>query len=190
MNVSVVNSAEGSFCSNYATDIFYHTGDACCSYAGFGVLLQLRRWYFVTVMLVDFSVAITQVTVSVAIMHLEVSAALMQVKVSAANMWVIIFIVIMQLGVSNAIMQVVLSAVHYAHDCFNCNYAVNRSCYSYVGDSFKEKFYNLSIADHQFFKKIDRKTFKGIISDLHFTTFVDILPKLRYFKGRNHIQIS
>ena len=33
--------------------------------------------------------------------------------------------------------------------------------------------------------KIDRKTFKGIISDLHSTTFVIILPKLSYFEGRN-----
>ena len=39
------------------------------------------------------------------------------------DMWVTIFIVIMKMGVSVAIMQVVLSAVHYAHDCFYCNYA-------------------------------------------------------------------
>ena len=32
------------------------------------------------------------------------------------------------------------------------------------------------------FHKIDRKKFKGIISGLHFTTFVNILPKLRYFE--------
>ena len=36
------------------------------------------------------------------------------------------------------------------------------------------------------FHKIDQKTFKGIISGLHFTTFVNILPKLRYFEGRNY----
>ena len=40
------------------------------------------------------------------------------------------------------------------------------------------------------FHKIDQKTFKGIISGLHFTTFVNILPKLRYFEGRNDMQIG
>ena len=38
--------------------------------------------------------------------------------------------------------------------------------------------------------KIDQKTFTGIILGLHFTTFVNILPKLRYFEGRNDIQIG
>ena len=37
--------------------------------------MQVLRWYFVTGMLVDLSVAIIQVTVSVAIMQLEVFAA-------------------------------------------------------------------------------------------------------------------
>ena len=40
------------------------------------------------------------------------------------------------------------------------------------------------------FQKIDQKTFKSIISDLHFTTVVNILPKLRYFEDRNYIKIS
>ena len=40
------------------------------------------------------------------------------------------------MGVSVAIMQVVFSAVHYAHDCFRCNYAGDSLFYSYVGDSF------------------------------------------------------
>ena len=40
------------------------------------------------------------------------------------------------------------------------------------------------------FHKIDLKTFKGIISGLHLTTFVNILPKLRYLEGRNYIQIG
>ena len=62
-------------------------------------------------------------TVSVAIMQLEVFAAHMQVTVSAGNMLVTIFIVIMQMGVSAAIMQGVFPAVHYAHECFHCNYA-------------------------------------------------------------------
>ena len=39
------------------------------------------------------------------------------------------------------------------------------------------------------FHKIDRKTFKGFISGLHFTTFVNILQKLRYFQDINYIQI-
>ena len=110
VKVSVVNSAGGSFCQNYATDTFYGNyvrDNVCCIYEGFEVVL------FVTRMLVDLSVAIKQVTVS------------------AANMWVTIFIIIMHMG---AIMQVVFSAVHYAHDCFNCNYA-DHSFYSYLGDS-------------------------------------------------------
>ena len=69
-----------------------------------------------------------QVPVSVANMQLEVSAALMQLTDSAGNMWMTIFYVIIQMGISVAIMHVVFSAVHYAHDCFHCNYA---------GDSFK-----------------------------------------------------
>ena len=51
---------------------------------------------------------------------------------------------------------------------------------SYVGDSFKTAS----------FHKIDQKIFKGIISGLHLTTFVNILPKFRYFEGRNYIQIG
>ena len=112
MKVSVINSAGGSFCCNYATDLCIHgnyaSDNVCCIFAGFQVLL---------------SVTIMQVTVSVAVMQLEVSAAHIQVTSSAANMWVTIFIVIMQMGVSVAIMQVVFSAVHYAHDCVYCNYA-------------------------------------------------------------------
>ena len=49
VKVSVVNSAHGSFCWNYATDTFYsnYAGtNAYCNYAGFEVLLQLRWWYF------------------------------------------------------------------------------------------------------------------------------------------------
>ena len=87
---------------------------------------------FVIGMLVDLSAAIKQVTVSVAIMQLDVFGAHMQVTVSAAKMWLTIFVVIMQMGVSVAIMQVIFSAVHYAHECFYCNYAGE-----YVGDSFK-----------------------------------------------------
>ena len=77
-----------------------------------------------TLMLMDlFFFAVMKVTVSVAIMQLEVSVTLMPVNISAANMWVTTFIEIMQVGVSVAIMHVVFSTVHYAHDCFYCNYA-------------------------------------------------------------------
>ena len=91
-------------------------------------LMQVLRWYFFTGMLVD---------ISVAIMQLEVSAAHTQVTVSASNMWVTIFVVIMQMEVSVAIIQVVFSAVHYAHDCFDCNYVCESFFYSHVGDGFK-----------------------------------------------------
>ena len=67
----------------------------CCNYAGFEVLLQLCRCYFLIVMLVNLSAAIMQVT-DVAIIQLKVSTALTLVKVSAANMWVATLIVIMQ----------------------------------------------------------------------------------------------
>ena len=116
MKVSILNSAGGSFCWNYATDTFYtnDTGaNVCCNYIGFEVLLQL---------LVDLFVAVIQVTVSVAKMQLEVSAA---------KMWVTIFIKIMHLGVCCN------HAVHYAHDYFYCNYAGDCFCCSYVCDSFK-----------------------------------------------------
>ena len=114
MKVSVVNSTGRSFCWNYET---HTTDNVCCIYAGFGVVL------FVTRTLVALSVAIKQVTVSVVIMQLEVSGAHMQVTVSAANICVRIFVVIMQMGVFVTTMLVVFSAVHYAHDCFCCNYA-------------------------------------------------------------------
>ena len=64
-----------------------------------------------------------KVTVSVAVMQLEVSSAHMQVTVSVANARLTIFIVIIQMRVSVANMQKVFSAVHYANDCFCCNYA-------------------------------------------------------------------
>ena len=53
-----------------------------------------------TIVLVDFFVAVMQMTVSVAIMQLEISVAFMQVKVSASNMWVTIFIETVHMGVS------------------------------------------------------------------------------------------
>ena len=118
MKLFIVSSTGGSFCCNYATDLFIYASDnVYCIFAGFQVLLSATR------MLVDLSVAIMQVTVSVAVMQLDVSAAHMQAIVCAANMWVTIFIVIMQMGVSVAIMQVVFSVVYYAHDCVYCNYA-------------------------------------------------------------------
>ena len=40
------------------------------------------------------------------------------------------------------------------------------------------------------FHQNDQKTVKDITSDVHFTTFVNILPTLRYSEGRNYIQIG
>ena len=61
MKVSLVNSAGGSFCCNYATDLCiysnYASGNVCCIFAGFQVLRS------VTGMLVDLSVTIKQVTI-------------------------------------------------------------------------------------------------------------------------------
>ena len=115
VKVSIIISAGGSFCGNYATDLCiygnYANDNVCCIFAGFQVLLS------VTSMLVDLSITVMQVIVSVAVMQLEASAANVQVTVSAANMWVTIFIVIVQMGVSAAIKQVVFSAVHYVRDC-------------------------------------------------------------------------
>ena len=88
-------------------------------------------------MLVDLFGAFMKVTVSVAVMRLEVSATHMQVKGSAATTWVTIFIEIMQVGVSVAVIQGVFSTVHYAHDCFCCDYAGHRFHCSHVCDSFK-----------------------------------------------------
>ena len=67
MKVSVVNSAGDSF---YANDTFYDnyaSGDVCCIFAGFEVVLS------VTGMLVDLSVTIMQVTVFAAIMQVTLS---------------------------------------------------------------------------------------------------------------------
>ena len=100
MKISVVSSASGSFCCNYATDLCLYG-----NYAGDNICCILLS---VTGMLVDLCVTIMQVTVSVAVIQLEVSTE---------NMSLTIFIVIMQMGVSVAVMQVVFSAVHYTHDC-------------------------------------------------------------------------
>ena len=107
MKVSIVTSADKSFCWNYATDTFHgnYVGDnVCCIYADLEVVL------FVTGMLVDPS-AIVQATVSVKVMLLEVSAAHMQVTVSAANMWVTFSIVIMQMVLLQCIMHLTVSIV-------------------------------------------------------------------------------
>ena len=55
MEVSVVNSAGGSFCWNYATDTFYGnyaSDNVCCIFVGFEVVPS------VTGILVDLSVTI------------------------------------------------------------------------------------------------------------------------------------
>ena len=61
-----------------------------------------------------------------------------------------IFIVIMQMGVSAAIIQVVFSVVHYAHDCFYCNYSGESFFYSYVGRISSNNFIFLSLTDSLF----------------------------------------
>ena len=142
-----------------------------------------------TLMLVDLFVAVMKVTVSVAIMQLEVSATLTPVTISAVNMWGTIFIDIMQVGVSVAVMQVVFSTVNYAHDYFYCNYAHGSFRCSHVCDSCKQHIYIHFSNWHPFFIKLTRKM-KSIISSLHFTTLINILPKLRYFVGRSYIQIG
>ena len=151
-------------------------------------------------MLLDLFVAVVKVTVSVAIMQLEVPATLMQAKVSTVNVWMTIFIEIMQVGVSVGIMQVVFSAVHHAHDYFILYYILYIILYSMsivvmqVAVSVVAMYVTASSSNFIFlsltsiFHKIDQKTFKGIISSLHFTTLVNILPK--YFVGRIYIQIG
>ena len=132
-------------------------------------------------MLVNLSVTIMEITVSVAFIQLEVSVALMQVTVPTANMWMTIFI---------TIMQMVYSAVHYAHDWFCCNYAGNCFCYSHIGKVSSSNFIFLSLTHT--FDQINKKKkhLKGILSVVHFNTFLNILPTLRYFEGRNYIQIG
>ena len=98
----------------------------------------------------------------------------------------------MHVGFSFAIMQVVVTAVHYALDYFYCNYAGDCFCYSYVCDSFKQQLYIPFTNWSSFFIELTRQHQKaeGIISNLHFTTLVNILPKLRYFVGRIYIKVG
>ena len=84
-------------------------------------------------------------------------------------MWVNIFIEIMKVGVSVAIMQVVISAVHYAPISTVIMQVAVSVVAMYVTAS-SSNFIFLSLTS--IFHKIDQKTFKGIISSLHFTTLV------------------
>ena len=79
-------------------------------------------------------------------------------------------------------MQVVLSAVH---NYFYCKMQVTVSVIAMKVALSSNSFIFLSVTPT--FHKIDRKTFEGIISVFHFTTFLNILSKLRYFEGRNYI---
>ena len=101
-----------------------------------------------------------------------------------------IFTVIMWIGVSVAIMQVVFFAVYYACNCFYCNYAGDpftlQLCRWQFQVTFSYSFLYLTASFH----KLDQKTFREIMSGWHFTTFINILPKLRYFESRNYIQIG
>ena len=76
---------------------------------------------------------------------------------SVAIMLVDLSVATMQLEVSTALMQMTVSSNNFV-------------------------FYSLLTPT---FHIIDQKTFKGIISDLHFTILLNILPRLRYFEGRN-----
>ena len=68
MKVSVVISAGGSLCCNYATDLCiysnYASDNSCCIFAGFQVFFSLS----VTGMWVDLSVTIMQAAASVTVM--------------------------------------------------------------------------------------------------------------------------
>ena len=81
---------------------------------------------------------------------------------SVTIMLVDLSVAIMQLEVFRALMQMTVSSNNFV-------------------------FYSLLTPT---FYIIDQKTFKGIISDLHFTNFLNILPRLRYFEGRNYIYRS
>ena len=121
--------------------------------------------------------------------YLQVSAALMHVIVPATNMWVTIFIVLMHVGESllqlcrwyflQCIMHITVSIVIMQ---------VTVSVKAMQVTVSSNNFVFLSLAPS--FHKTDHRTFNGIISGLHFTTIVNILPKLRYFEDRNYIKIS
>ena len=68
MKLSIVISAGGSLCWNYATDLCiygsYASDNACCILAGFQVLLSVAG------VLGDLSIKIMQVAVSVAVVQL------------------------------------------------------------------------------------------------------------------------
>ena len=80
----------------------------------------------------------------------------------------------MHMTISIVIMQVTVSVV---------------AMYVTVSSS---NFIFLSLTDTHFFIKLTRKHQKaeGITSNLHFTTLVNILPKLRYFEVRIYIKVG
>ena len=94
----------------------------------------------------------------------------------------------MHVEVSVANMQVVFSIVHYAHSYFYRNYASDQF-QLYICDSFKQQLYIPFSNGYPFFIKLNIKHEKApiIISNLHFTTLLNTLPKLRYFVGRIYI---
>ena len=64
--------------------------------------------------------------------------------------------------------------------CWNCG--IDTLSGNYAGGNV----FSLTASFH----KIDQKTFRGIISGFHFTTFANILLKLRNFEGKDYIQIG
>ena len=102
VKVSIVSSACGSFCWNYATDTFYSIyagATVCCNYAGLEILLESCWWYFCYTYVSGSFCCNDAGDCFCCNLQLEVSAAFMQVKVFAADMWVTSFIEIMQVRV-------------------------------------------------------------------------------------------
>ena len=121
--------------------------------------------------------------------YLQVSAALMQVIVPAANMWGTIFIVIMHVGES--LLQLcrwyfLQCTMHITVSIVIMQVTVSVKAMLVTVSSNNFIFLSLTPSFH----KTDQTTSKGIISALHFTTIVNILPKLRYSEDRNYIKIS
>ena len=94
----------------------------------------------------------------------------------------------MQVMMSSAIMQVLRLFGDYKDNNFCCSYVGGSLCCSRGCDCFCCNYHPVRSFCSTYAS--DRKTFKGILSGLHFTTFVNILPKLRYFEGINYIQLN
>ena len=110
-------------------------------------------------------------------MLLSLSVAIMQVTVSVA---------IMPLEVSSAFMQMTVSVAKVWVTVFIVIMQVGVPVAIIQVVTILYSIYQLTPTFH----KIDWEIFKGIISGLNFTTFVNVFPKLRHFKGRNLLKES